>query len=1040
MATLATSTQLVLGAENLIMSQNQPAFVESIKPINIADELQSSYLDYAMSVITSRALPDARDGFKPVHRRVIYSMYEDGHTPEKATVKSAAIVGKVMGEYHPHGDLAIYDTLVRMAQDFSLRYPLVHGQGNFGGRGEESAAAMRYTEAKMTKMALELVSDIDKQTVNFQPNYSNTRQEPLVLPTRIPNLLVNGSQGIAVGMATSIPPHNLSEVIDGCLAYIEQPDISIDQLMRFIPAPDFPTGGVILAGSGIREAYHTGRGSCLLRSVYSVTEERGIKKVNITEIPYQISYNKIIEKITDLIKSGEIEGIVEVLNLSKNNINIELRIHKDFDPHVVMNQLFAKSPLQVRVSFNMLALHKGRPQTLNLKDFISIFIDFRREVITRRCVYELNAARRSAHIFEAQTVALANIEDVIALIRSCPSRADAKKGLMDRSWDGAVLSAMLQASGEDPAIARIEFLDPRFGLQSNGQYYFTEEQADAILDMSLSRLTGLEQSVINGKYQELLNKIIYLLGVLNSPAELTRVLKEELIEVKERHRTRQNNQDARLSEISYDALENDENALVNKEDIVITLSRDNYIKYQPLNEYRSQRRGGAGKQATKLKDEDVIDQLVVATTTDTLLCFTTLGRVFQIKAYRLPKANRNARGRPMSNFMELAPGEKITNIINLEADLKSMELDDKFLFFATERGFVKRTKLSAFANLRKNGLKAIKLRQFPVTEFAGVDEDDENLVDGVELDDNEATNPDASASQPVANQSSQPTAEPESANSNEDDDDNDEVLGEAAEGYVSDRLAHVGICSASDNVFLFSRNGKAICFPVAKVRDQGRASTGVRGMRLIGEDNAVISMLIAPAEKALNSIFLCTEAGFGKRVEASQFPIRANRGSQGVNCIKFSPRVGSQVVAACELADEDQIVVISSAGTLIRTNADQVRLMGRAAGGVRVFNLRNGETVATVERIIDGKRIEQEDLEAERAMAEFEAQVRGETVEGAEEAPATAEAAQEAAEAATAAPVAAAAAPAQTAPAEAAETAQEPAEASQAQGEADKAA
>ncbi|RIY31171.1 hypothetical protein CKF54_07315 [Psittacicella hinzii] len=915
-------------------NQNPNGFNGEVKPINIVDELKTSYLDYAMSVIMSRALPDARDGFKPVHRRVLYAMHEGGNTPDKPFVKSAEIVGRVMGLYHPHGDSAIYGTLVRMAQDFSLRYPLVQGQGNFGGRGDEAPAAMRYTEARMSPIALELLKDIKKETVDFIPNYSNKTTEPLVLPTRFPNLLVNGSSGIAVGMATNIPPHNLNEVLNGCIAYVDNPEITIDQLMEYIPAPDFPTGGIILGRGGIREAYHTGKGKLYLRSVYKVTDESRVKKINIVEIPYQVSYNTVIERINELIKNDEIQGITEVLNLSKNDINIELRVHKDYDPHVIMNQLFAKTSLQSSVSFNMLALNKGKPQTLNLKQFISIFIEFRREVITRRCVYELKVARARAHTLEALAIALDNIDEIIHLIRSSARRQDAAQALLSKGWNCKILSAMLENLEQSPVIARPSTLEEEYGINStDGLYYLSPAQADDILSMQLSRLTGLEQDVISNEYRDKVAEIARLIAILNDPAKLTEVLRQELIESRDANRRKDNNYDARLSAVSDEPISLDDESFVNKEDVVITYSRDSYIKTQALNEYRSQSRGGRGRQAAQIKNDDEIDQLVIGKTTDTLLCFTSLGRVFQIKVYKLPRATQASRGRPINNFLNLQDDERITNLIILDEEAHD-DIDSKYLFFATEQGKVKKTKLSLFSKIRTNGLKAITLAN---TEVLGDEEvdvaDNDNSVDtGI--------------------------------------DGLDGVDGEEeVNTLVPDRLAQVVVITDGSPVYLISRLGRVSAFNSDCVRAQSRTSRGVRGMRLASEQDRVIAAIVPKNNDPLLTV---TEKGLGKRTRLEEIPLRANRGSKGVGIHKLSERAGSALVGATQINEVDQLAIITDGGKLVRINANEIRMTGRVSSGVKLVNLVKGELVASIEAIVDGQSIEEEDRLAAKAHAEAE--------------------------------------------------------------------
>ncbi|RIY33840.1 DNA gyrase subunit A [Psittacicella gerlachiana] len=911
-------------------NQNPSGFNGEVKPINIVDELKTSYLDYAMSVIMSRALPDARDGFKPVHRRVLYAMHEGGNTPDKPFVKSAEIVGKVMGLYHPHGDSAIYGTLVRMAQDFSLRYPLVQGQGNFGGRGDEAPAAMRYTEARMSHIALELLKDIKKETVDFIPNYSNKTTEPLVLPTRFPNLLVNGSSGIAVGMATNIPPHNLTEVLNGCIAYVDNPEITIDQLMEYIPAPDFPTGGIILGRSGIREAYHTGRGKLYLRSVYKVSEESRVKKINIVEIPYQVSYNTVIERIHDLIKNDEIQGITEVLNLSKNDINIELRVHKDYDPHVIMNQLFAKTSLQSSISFNMLALNKGKPQTLNLKQFISIFIDFRREVITRRCVYELRVARARAHTLEALAIALDNIDEIIHLIRASADRNQAAQALLGRGWNCKVLASMLANVGDNPEVARPVTLEDQYGInQADGLYYLSPEQASDILAMQLSRLTGLEQHEISNEYQGKVAEIIRLLEILNDPAKLTAVLREELIQSRDNNKRKDNNYDARLSQISDEAISLDDESFINKEDVVITYSRDSYIKFQALNEYRSQSRGGRGRQATQVKENDEIDQLVIGKTTDTLLCFTSLGRVFQIKVYKLPRATQASRGRPINNYLNLQDDEKITNLIILDEEANE-DIENKYLFFATEQGKVKKTKLSLFSKIRVNGLKAITLANTEVAGSEEVSEENETNAEDINLE----------------------------------QDAND-----VAHDLLPDRLAQVVVISDGDPVYLISRAGHVSAFSSDCVRAQGRTSRGVRGMRLQEGEDKVIAVIVPKNDDPLLTV---TERGLGKRTSLEEIQLRQNRGTKGVRIHKLSERAGNAVIGATQINVADQLAIITDGGKLVRINANEIRLTGRVSAGVKLVNLVKGELVASIERIVDGQSIEEEDRLAAKAHAEAE--------------------------------------------------------------------
>lgn len=891
----------------------------NIEPINIVDELKTSYLDYAMSVIMGRALPDARDGFKPVHRRVIYAMHIDGHTPSKPFVKSAEIVGKVMGLFHPHGDSAIYDTLVRMAQDFSLRYPLVQGQGNFGGRGDESPAAMRYTEARMSKIALELVKDIDKETVDFVPNYSNKTVEPLVLPTRIPNLLINGSAGIAVGMATTIPPHNLTEVINGCLAYVNNPDISIDELMQHIPAPDFPTGCTILGRSGIREAYHTGRGKLYLRAIYSVRETKRSNIVNITEIPYQVSYHRIIEKVQDLMRNGELPGVTEILNLSKSNINIELKIHRDYDPHVVMNQLFAKTPLQSSINFNMLALYNGKPELLNLKQFIQIFVDFRREVITRRCVFELNRSRQRTHTLEALSVALANIDEIIHLIRSSQRTRDAQDKLMARGWKFDVLATMLAGLEADPTTARPEFLDPKYGINKDENlYYFTEEQTKSILEMPLSRLTGLEQDTITEEYQKLVKYIIDLIAILGDPERLNQVLREELIEVRDANRVKANNYDARLSPISDSAIDVSEIDFVNKEEAVITVSRDGYIKYQSLAEYRSQRRGGRGRTTGKVKEEDVIEQLAIGQTTDTVLIFTNLGRVYSTPVYKLPRASAQSRGRAVVNYLQFQEGEKVANLLILDDNSRENPAN-KYIFFTTEKGLVKKTPLADFLKIRQSGIIAFPLNRANVLKtYYGFEVITDEMI------------------QAAANEA--------------------DLLGVGA-----DRLASVSITQDNDDIYLVCASGFVNAFKSDLVSPVGRKSVGVVGMRLQNPEDKVIGAICATRDS--DPICTVTASGYAKRTFLDKITIRKARGGFGmiIHDLK-NAKTGKKLVAVTQLHDKDQLAIITDQGRMLRFNSDSISIVDRTALGVRAIRLADDEQISGIERIINGVEIEQEHL------------------------------------------------------------------------------
>ena len=671
---------------------------KEITPVNIEEELKGSYLDYAMSVIVGRALPDVRDGLKPVHRRVLFAMNVLGNDWNKAYKKSARVVGDVIGKYHPHGDSAVYDTIVRMAQPFSLRYMLVDGQGNFGSIDGDSAAAMRYTEVRMAKIAHELLADLDKETVDYVPNYDGTEQIPAVLPTKIPNLLVNGSSGIAVGMATNIPPHNLGEVIDGCLAYINDEDITIDQLMEYIPGPDFPTAAMISGRKGIVDAYKTGRGKIYLRSKADIeADKNGKETIVVTEIPYQVNKARLIEKIAELVKDKKVEGISALRDESdKDGMRIVIECKRDAVGEVVLNNLYAQTQLQTTFGINMVALDNGQPKTFNLKDMLKCFVNHRREVVTRRTIYELRKARERAHILEGLALALANIDEIIELIKNAPTPAEAKAGLVARGWDLGNVAAMLERAGTDAA--RPEWLEDQYGIR-DGQYYLTEQQAQAILDLRLHKLTGLEHEKILGEYKTLLEEIAELMHILASSERLMEVIREELELVKEQFN------DVRRTEITAASHDIDLEDLINQEDVVVTLSHEGYVKYQVLSDYEAQRRGGKGKAATRMKDEDFIERLLVANTHDTILCFSSRGRMYWLKVYQLPLASRTARGKPIVNILPLEEGERITAILPVKEYAA-----DKFIFMATADGTVKKTPLTDFSRPRSAGIIAVNLR------------------------------------------------------------------------------------------------------------------------------------------------------------------------------------------------------------------------------------------------------------------------------------------------------------------------------------------
>ncbi len=853
---------------------------KEILPINIEEELKTSYLDYAMSVIVGRALPDVRDGLKPVHRRVLFAMNELKNDFNKPYKKSARVVGDVIGKYHPHGDSAVYDTIVRMAQPFSLRYMLVDGQGNFGSVDGDSAAAMRYTEVRMAKIAHELLADLEKETVDFVPNYDGTEQIPAVLPTKVPNLLVNGSSGIAVGMATNIPPHNLTEVVNGCIALIEDPTLGIDQLMEYIPGPDFPTAAMISGRKGIDDAYRTGRGKIYLRARAEIeTEDNGKETIIVNEIPYQVNKARLIEKIAELVKEKRIEGVSALRDESdKDGMRIVIEVKRNESAEVLLNHLYANTQLQTVFGINMVALDNGQPKVFNLKETLECFILHRREVVTRRTVFELRKARERAHILEGLAIALANIDPVIDLIKASSSPADAKKALVAQGWQLGDVAEMLQRAGNDAA--RPDWLAPEFGIR-DGQYYLTEQQAQAILDLRLHKLTGLEHEKILDEYKALLELIAELLHILGSPERLMEVIREELEKIRDEFG------DERRTEITAASHDIDIEDLIEQEDVVVTLSREGYVKYQKLTEYEAQRRGGKGKSATKMKDEDFIEKLLVANTHDHILCFSTRGRLYWLKVYQLPLASRNARGRPIVNILPLEDDERITAIL----PIKEFE-EDKFVLMATANGVVKKTSLTQYSRPRSNGIIAV------------------NLNDG------------------------------------------DELIG-------------VSITHGDDDIMLFSDEGKVVRFneklrdsetgevkldpetgeELYALRPMGRTATGVRGIKL-QEGQKVVSLIVPKGDGA---ILTATENGFGKRTPLADYPAKS-RATQGVVSIKVSERNG-KVVGAVQVDENDEIMLISDAGTLVRTRVSEVSTVGRNTQGVRLIRTADDEHVVALQRI-----------------------------------------------------------------------------------------
>ncbi|WJW80840.1 DNA topoisomerase (ATP-hydrolyzing) subunit A [Moellerella wisconsensis] len=834
-----------------------------ITPVNIEEELKSSYLDYAMSVIVGRALPDVRDGLKPVHRRVLFAMNVLGNDWNKAYKKSARVVGDVIGKYHPHGDSAVYETIVRLAQPFSMRYMLVDGQGNFGSVDGDSAAAMRYTEVRMAKIAHELLVDLDKETVDFVPNYDGTENIPAVMPTRVPNLLVNGSSGIAVGMATNIPPHNLGEVVSGCLAYIDDEDISIEGLMEHIPGPDFPTAAIINGRRGIIDAYRTGRGKIYLRARadIEVDEKNGRETIVVNEIPYQVNKARLIEKMAELVKDKRIEGISALRDESdKDGMRIVIEVKRDAVGEVVLNNLYSLTQLQVSFGINMVALHQGQPKILNLKEIISAFVRHRREVVTRRTIYELRKARDRAHILEALAVALANIDPIIELIRRASSPAEAKAGLIASPWELGNVAAMLERAGDNAA--RPEWLEEQFGVR-DGKYYLTEQQAQAILDLRLQKLTGLEHEKLLEEYRDLLKIIEELLFILNSPDRLMEVIREELETIRDLYN------DARRTEITENTADINIEDLINQEDVVVTLSHQGYVKYQPLSDYEAQRRGGKGKSAARIKEQDFIERLLVANTHDTILCFSSRGRLYWMKVYQLPEASRGARGRPIVNLLPLEQNERITAIL----PVRDYE-DGYFVFMATASGTVKKTALKEFSRPRSAGIIAV------------------NLNDG------------------------------------------DELIG-------------VDLTNGSNEVMLFSAQGKVVRFAEDAVRSMGRTATGVRGIRLMDNDK-VVSLIIPRAE---GDILTVTENGYGKRTNEREYPTKS-RATQGVISIKVSERNG-QVVGAIQVEETDQIMMITDAGTLVRTRVSEVSIVGRNTQGVTLIRTAEDEKVVGLQRVAE---------------------------------------------------------------------------------------
>ncbi len=836
-------------------------FAKEIIPVNLEDEMRQSYLDYAMSVIVGRALPDVRDGLKPVHRRVLYAMSELGNDWNKSYKKSARVVGDVIGKYHPHGDTAVYDTIVRMAQYFSMRYMLVDGQGNFGSIDGDSPAAMRYTEVRMARIAHELLADLDKETVDFVANYDGSESEPAVFPARIPNLLINGSSGIAVGMATNIPPHNLGEIIGGTLAMLDNPDIELPELMEHIPGPDFPTYGIINGARGIREAYETGRGRVHVRAKASVehNEKTGKDTIIVTELPYQVNKARLLEKIAELVKDKKVEGITELRDESdKDGMRMVIELRRGEPGDVLLNQLYKQTQLQTVFGINMVALIDGQPRLLTLKEILNAFIRHRREVVTRRTLFDLRKARDRAHILEGLAVALANIDPIIQLIKSAPNPPAAKEGLISGVWMPGSVVEMLERAGADAS--KPEELGEEFGLLEDG-YHLSATQAQAILDMRLQKLTGLEQDKIIDEYREILEKITGLLEILESPDRLRAVIRTELEEIQEQYN------DDRRTQIMIDYSEMTVEDLISDEDVVVTLSHAGYAKAQPLSDYSAQRRGGKGKSATSMKDEDFIEKLFVASMHDTVLFFTSVGKVYWKRVYELPVASRGARGRPIVNLLPLVENERVSAVLTVRE-----YSEDQFIFFATKNGVVKKTALADFSRPRANGIIAIDLR-------------------------------------------------------------------------VDDELINVALTDGNRDIMLTSSNGRTMRFLESDVRKMGRGAAGVRGMRMDVEDT-LVSLIVVDDE---GDILTATVKGYGKRTASDDYP-RKKRGGKGVIDIKTSERNGP-VVGAVQVKDDDEVMLITDGGTLIRTAVDGISIVGRNTQGVRLIRIGDEEKLVELERV-----------------------------------------------------------------------------------------
>ncbi|CAG0952231.1 DNA gyrase subunit A [Burkholderiales bacterium] len=843
-------------------------FAKETLPVSLEAEMRHSYLDYAMSVIVGRALPDVRDGLKPVHRRVLFAMHEANNVWNRPYVKCARVVGDVLGKYHPHGDSATYEALVRMVQEFSLRYPLIDGQGNFGSVDGDAPAAYRYTECRLRKISAEMLADIDQETVDFVPNYDGKEMEPTVLPTRIPNLLVNGSSGIAVGMATNIPPHNLREVVGGCLALLENPGISLEELIELIPAPDFPTAGIIYGTEGVKEAYRTGRGRVIIRARTHIEElDKGNRQaIIVDELPYQVNKANLLVRIGELVREKKIDGIADLRDESdKSGMRMVIELKRAEMPEIVLNNLYKQTQLQDSFGINAVALVDGQPRLLNLKQLLEYFLIHRREVVVRRTRYQLRKARERGHILEGLAVALSNVDEIIALIKAAPTPAEAKVQLMGRRWRSQLVEEMLARA--DAASSRPDGLSPDFGWNGKGKeagYRLSEAQAQAILELRLARLTGLEQDKIVSEYREVMAEIADLLDILAKPARVTAIIATELKTVREQFG------DNRRSEILAQGEEISMEDLITPADMVVTLSHSGYVKAQPIDEYRAQKRGGRGKQAASTKEDDFIDQLFIANTHDFILCFSNRGRVYWLKVYNVPQGGRSSRGKPINNLVPLEDHEKITAILPVKEFSETQNV-----FMATALGTVKKTPLSEFSRPRPSGIIAV-----------GLDE--------------------------------------------------------------GDYLIGVALTDGSHDVMLFSDGGKAVRFDENDVRPMGRAAHGVRGMKL-ADGQTVIALLVADGED--QAVLTATENGFGKRTPIVEYTRHA-RATQGMIAIQTSARNG-KVVAATLVSADDEIMLITTGGVLIRTRAKEIREMSRATQGVTLINLGNGERLAGLGKVVE---------------------------------------------------------------------------------------